>query len=213
MSDDKLSCEHVNTLPRDVNWESEWANLDDDEPRYWEASKCESCGGVLVFQDGCGDETHCHARGNAVLDSSEDDEAAETCDGHVGLCEGPMMAYAYPCLWRDGEEAARLLVDLPVIPVVLADGLHALALTGGGSDLSWEICEAYVRLGFLPPLHYAGDLPRLAGLYLTERRAKILDACEQSAKVALSWADSARKRIRALRKEIGPAKAKAGGRS
>ena len=72
-----------------------------------------------------------------------------------------MMNYAYPCAWHDGATAALMLVDLPLVPVVLADGTHALALTGGGMDLSWEICRAYVALGFLPPLHYCRDLPRL----------------------------------------------------
>lgn len=201
-----LSCNHVDTKPVDVpSWESEWSDRSEEgEPCQWEAARCETCNAVLVFQDGGGDEKHRHAQKNAVSDSSVsgDEDERDPCDGYVGLCEGPMMSYAYPCAWGDGADAAALLVDLPVVPVVLRDGTHALALTGGGMDLSWEICEAYVRLGFLPPLHYARDLPRMAGLWLTDRRALVLDVCERSASIMEEWAKEAGERIRTLRCQI-----------
>jgi hypothetical protein len=66
--------------------------------------------------------------------------------------EGPMMNYYYPLEESDGEwrsfdavAAALAVADLPVC-VVEMDGDYGLALTGGGMDLSWEICAAYVAL-------------------------------------------------------------------
>jgi hypothetical protein len=57
------------------------------------------------------------------------------------------------------HEAAHALRGLPLCIIERLDGEgYELALTGGGMDLSWEICEAFVRLGFLPPVHFC-DLP------------------------------------------------------
>ena len=30
----------------------------------------------------------------------------------------------------------------------------ALAVSAGGMDLSWDVCEAYLLLGYLPPLNF-----------------------------------------------------------
>lgn len=83
--------------------------------------------------------------------------------------EGPMMNYWYPLdestysSWSkfDPKDAALKLADLPLC-VVEVDGQYGLALTGGGMDLSWDICKAFVALGYLPPAHFA-DLPNFAG--------------------------------------------------
>jgi hypothetical protein len=83
--------------------------------------------------------------------------------------EGPMMNYYYPLPSLPGSEydAAYTIRDLPLCIVrnLENDTMptdYALALTGGGMDLSWEICEAFMRLGFLPPMAFA-DLPAIAG--------------------------------------------------
>lgn len=39
----------------------------------------------------------------------------------------------------------------------------ALALTGGGMDMSWHIARTYVNLGYLPPATL-GKLPEMAGM-------------------------------------------------
>lgn len=82
------------------------------------------------------------------------------------LC--PMMSYAYPlphfpspCGPQTAELAqARLMLCSPSVVVVELEGAPALALSGGGMDFSWEICEAYRALGYLPPVHFARNLPR-----------------------------------------------------
>lgn len=109
------------------------------------------------------------------------------------IATGPMMNYAYelgklsPYVGfnknRSPSEAARLLVGLPLC-IVEADFLSEewyLALTGGGMDFSWQICEAYMRLGFIPPVEFA-DLPKMAGHPRDERQQKVLAACKRSFK-------------------------------
>lgn len=102
--------------------------------------------------------------------------------------EGPMMNYAYPLPAYRGNPVydARSLVHLPLCIVQEGDETF-LALTGGGMDLSWEICEAYMRLGYLPPLHFA-DLPRMAGRGESPDDRTIIAACKRSAEVAIGWA-------------------------
>lgn len=112
--------------------------------------------------------------------------------------EGPMMNYYYPLpdLRRLGDDpyaAAEAISDLPLCVVQFGGGF-ALALTGGGMDLSWEICEAFTRLGFLPPLHFC-DLPRLAGKRIEERERYVVDACRRSADVVAYQAQRTRERL------------------
>lgn len=72
--------------------------------------------------------------------------------------EGPMMNYYYPVEIDDPAETAAKLAHVPLC-VVEVNGSTALALTGGGMDMSWDICRAFIMAGYLPPAHFA-DLPR-----------------------------------------------------
>lgn len=72
--------------------------------------------------------------------------------------EGPMMNYYWPLthwLNADPYEAAERLrhFNLCLVKIETEDdnALWALALTGGGMDLSWDIAAGYIALGFLPP--------------------------------------------------------------
>jgi hypothetical protein len=104
--------------------------------------------------------------------------------------DGPAMNYWYPCesVEDDPVEAAYILRGTPLC-VVEVDGNWGLALSGGGMDLSWEIVEAYVLLGQLPPTHFA-DLPGMAGRGASEADRKLVQACLRSMEVAadrLRW--------------------------
>lgn len=91
------------------------------------------------------------------------------------------MSYWYPLGVSDldPEEAARKIVGTSLC-VVQVSGDYGLALTGGGQDLTWSIIEAFVRLGFLPPLDH-NQPPKMAGLNPnTEKNAYLLAACRQS---------------------------------
>lgn len=116
--------------------------------------------------------------------------------------EGPMMSYAYPLPSLgdadDEYDAADRLRDLPLCIVRRDPGGYPgeasdfeLVLTGGGMDLSWEICEAFTRLGFLPPAHFA-ELPAMCGrgnlsnggtydAPVSERDAYLIAACRRTA--------------------------------
>lgn len=88
--------------------------------------------------------------------------------------EEPMMNYYYPCDLSGGRYGldpgdAQFILSVNHLPLTVVevrgpDGEDhpALALTGGGMDLSWEICEAYCRLGQIPPMHF-WDLPDMCG--------------------------------------------------
>jgi hypothetical protein len=192
-----LSVEHVTAATIDVDWDDVRSSAAAEDGYFYEAQRCPKCRKIVVCTDVGGDTEHWRA-----------DPDETECDGWIGLCEGPVMSYAYPCQWHDAEDAARLLVDLPLIPVVAPGGVHALALTGGGMDLSWEICAAYVALGFLPPLEHARDLPRMAGMYFDTGHKRTIAACLRSAQVSGAWARAASQRIRRLRADLAAPVAK-----
>lgn len=143
--------------------------------RSFEAERCEECGEYVVLDAGQGDEEH------RYLDSDSN------CHGVVSTVNGPMMNYFYPVKIDDCEEAARAIDNLPLCVVQFEDGKTALALTGGGMDLSWEIAEAFIRIGYLPPLAFT-RLPAMAGKTLNTRTRTVLAACVRSNRVAISQA-------------------------
>lgn len=148
----------------------------------------------------------------ATFDLADDEETAEEKwdhdpdpsawdDEHRG--DGPMMSYWYPCPLDDPADAARTLATyhLPLC-VVSVDGENGLALTGGGMDLSWEICEAFARLGFCPPLHYC-DLPRMTGREREASTSFILAACARTTEIAQLWATNSAERVAKLASDYG----------
>ena len=64
--------------------------------------------------------------------------------------------------------------------IVIVDKAPKLATRGIGSNMKWEICEAFMALGFLPPL-ICCDLPMIES-HFNER---VLQACTQSIKVKI----------------------------
>jgi hypothetical protein len=178
-----LSCEMVDAKPSDAIWTVGAGEI-------WvshEAQACETCGEIFVTLGG---EKH------------RDLDCDSECEGHVPASEGPMMNYVYP-LPKDVEasDASERIADLPLCVIEFTGGERqgeiGLALTGGGMDLSWEICEAYMRLGFLPPMHFA-DLPAIAGRGFSARDRWIVFGCLRSCKVAEGWAKSRTQNLRNL---------------
>ncbi len=115
-----------------------------------------------------------------ALDENQFDDVFDS--GREGdTAEGPVMNFWYPCpaAINDDEEATEAAIALRDLPlcVVEVDGNYGLALTGGGQDHTWEIVEAFVRLGQLPPVHYAGDLPAIAGRGNTDVDIILTRAC------------------------------------
>jgi hypothetical protein len=125
------------------------------------------------------------------------EQARETwSDNQVGA---PMINYAYPIKLRgDANEAATKLLDLPLTLVRFEhSGEYGLALTGGGMDLSAEICKAYIALGQRPPVHFC-DVPRMAGReYSKEFLAVLIESCE----IAQRWAQNTIDNLRRMQNE------------
>ncbi len=140
-------------------------------------------------------------------EGADDDEAAEL-DALRDLIQEnpsgyePMMSYYYPLPGFDGDaSAAQATLDnagVGACIVAEVDGAAVLALAGGGMDLSWDICRAYIALGYYPPVHYAGKLPKMAGESDTATAAVCLEACRirqrwaggdtRDARSVLKWA-------------------------
>ncbi len=131
-------------------------------------------------------------------DEDEDDytariaeEVQEQCSEEPSSFE-PQMNYAYPLpgLEKNPELYQNEIAFATSCCLVMLDDEPVLALTGGGMDLSWDICQAYTILGLLPPLHFASNLPKMMGMSYLENR-KTLEACQRTAEIAVRWAQNA----------------------
>lgn len=118
--------------------------------------------------------------------------------------EGPMMNYWYPVERIDSDDdavsAAVAIRDLPLCVVRVGDD-YGFALTGGGMDLSWDICAAYVATGNLPPAHFA-DLPSFAGGH--GERPEVAAAMIRSLTITAERAERARARLVERFPEVTP---------
>lgn len=199
-----LSGDAVDVTSTPIDWQ-EARGEDGDGWESFEGMACEGCGSIVALRCGEGNGPHCDCADGADL--------LIDCNGHVATAEGPMMSYFYRVKLDDCEGAARTIAHLPLCVVEFRDGETALALTGGGMDLSWEICEAFALLGYAPPLAFC-NLPAMAGYTLTPQRRRIIAACRRSVAIAKRRAEYAGRRLAELARGMkAPAKrAATGGR-
>lgn len=152
---------------------------------------CEKCKKPVLVYSGEGDEHRRHEEGD--------------CHGIVDDGNCPAIDYLYPLpdtsdhlekirdiLLNDPRRAKRL-ASLPLcvatfmddsFPISTEHGLQGLALTGCGTDLSWEICEYYMLLGYLPPNAFC-VLPNLADRTYGANDRRILSACKATLKYVM----------------------------
>lgn len=182
-----LSHAAIEVKPVSVDWQA--GDFDGNTPwESYEGTRCEKCGKIVALS--CGEGSLAH------------NEYDVDCEGYLPLAEGPMMSFAYPLpnFPGDAREAAEKLADLPLAVVEFTsgplEGLTALALTGGGMDLSWEICEGYIRLGYLPPIHF--EIPGMAGRGKSEEDRAIIAAYLKSCKIVASSVERKAERARKL---------------
>jgi hypothetical protein len=191
----RLYADTVDVTAVSHSWDSETYGEAWD---YIEAPECPACGsyGRWIAGDDLADLLGDESRESLPEGAADDRWPAWRCPDvaceHFGdgledigdRPEGPMMSYFYPLPERDSHDqsSAERIADLPLCIVTFEDGGTALALTGGGMDLSWEIAEAFMRLGYLPPLAYC-DLPRMAGMAMDERHRWILAGCLRTCEV------------------------------
>ena len=189
MKPSEMRVDHVSTVPVCIDWqEMEHLTFERDvEPYYCEAETCYMCGVQVVTGPSCRGCEH------------RDADPTSTCHGRVDG-DGPMMNYWYPCDIGYVREAALKLdrCHLPVC-VVSVHGQTGLCLTGGGMDLSWEICEAYMRLGYLPPAHFAQHLPIYGRRGCSKKDRWILQGCMRAMRVARNFASNGLRNIMEIR--------------
>lgn len=124
----------------------------------------------------------------------------------------PMMNYMYPLpseferdmdklFGAEWQKKIKKVLDNTTLVYFHESGDYFLALTGGGMDLSWEICASYIGLGYLPPVHFC-DLPRMSGIDMKNPKARrVVRACLRSAEVAGIWANQTTKKLKGFLKE------------
>lgn len=127
------------------------------------------------------------------------------CENGVAVLRGgtPATNYYYPLpgyyKGNHNPKADQLLLHREVGSVVIVlitenggEKVYALALSDRGIDLSWEICLAYVLLGYAPPVSLC-NLPGWAGQDdRVEPFWSVLKACLQSVEI-MAQRDKAQK--------------------
>lgn len=195
-----------------VPFRVDWSEADGERWLTYEAVACEKCGHTLVLEGAGGDCQHddidpdatlppctvgVHHGGIGPCESCSDSTGEEgigicdcvdvPCDGHVPEATGPMMNYFYPCPLKETYGPALAIAHLPLC--VVEDTLSetvGFALTGGGMDLSWEICAAYVSAGYLPPTSI--QLPQTASSSLKQGwMLDVFQAMRRSIEVQQNW--------------------------
>lgn len=174
-----VDCLHVGSTT--IDWAEAYGE-DCEGWRSYDATACDECGLVIVGSDG---------------DAQHRDLAPDSgCRGNLNFAQ-PMMNYYYAIDLCDDEleDAAVALMTCSMCVVQFEDGRSALALTGGGQDMSWDICESFVRLGRLPPVRYA-RVPRESGRGRHSGRDQvILAACAESFRVVARQANNDLERL------------------
>jgi len=131
-----------------------------------------------------------YAVGKNYMDEYKDKNKEELEDDAYELYreqEEPMMNYIYPLgqNFRPEDDSWKKLNNTTIVEI---DGEYYLALTGGGMDMTWQIAESYINLGYYPPAHYC-RLPRMAGKdYKSEKNQRIITACKESLDTVSTWA-------------------------
>lgn len=110
------------------------------------------------------------------------DLSEEECDNEEFML---MMNFIYP-LGDRFEVPDDFRDKLICTTIVQIDDEHYLALTGGGMDMTWEICASFINLGYYPPAHFC-ELPQMCGKGENKSDREIIDCCNESLDVAISW--------------------------
>ena len=177
---ERLYCDAVDVKPRDFDFGSGFAET-------WET--------VFPDVDAWTEKQACDWLSDNGYDAKGEpkDQAKEAMMESESYA--PMMNYIYPLpdFRHEPAKAQELIEDTNCVIVLIKDDCDDycetpyLALSGGGMDLSWDICEAYMLLGYFPPVHFC-QLPQFAGKKLTEKAQWIIDGCKESCKIVGNFA-------------------------
>lgn len=135
------------------------------------------------------------------VDFSEDSSKVFFCDEdrEIGMNYFYLIGTNRECRFTQSD--ADKLEGLPLAIVYYAPfDMWGLVLTGGGMDLSWEICEGFIRLGYLPPSTMC-KLPNFASMKWTEDREMIFSACLRSLEIQTRWLEDSTESLCRLKKQ------------
>jgi hypothetical protein len=104
----------------------------------------------------------------------------------------PAMTFIWPCNpYRiSDQDAATLINELAGSTSLVTitppddsseDETQGIVLTGGGMDLSWDICAAYICCGQIPPVRLLSGLPSFAGHNMSPMAKAILECMDLAA--------------------------------
>lgn len=118
----------------------------------------------------------------------------------------PMMNALWPCEPRYGmtDEDAATAIDRYAGSTVLVtlnsevhNGLQGIAMTGGGMDMSWDLCAAYICCGCIPPVRLLSSVPHFAGQRMAPMKQAVLECMD----LAADWLEARAQRMRSYRAE------------
>lgn len=209
---DSLRVDCLLSKPRDQDWSEGYGEtwevvhpFDEDSFDNADCPDCDGIGEVLHSLDGnrtvWGKCEKCEGTGEIDLTNEEKTGYYDFDD--MQISNVPMMNYLYPLYHMDSFDAddAKKINHLPLCIVYFTESEeYGLALTGGGMDLSWQICEAHIRLGYYPPVHFR--LPRMAGKEASPRNLAIVDACVKAREIVGGWQSSDMKDLERTREYL-----------
>ncbi len=173
-------------MPDSIFVRSQYHDFTDSKDNSWyslNAATCSECGKLLSAPPGI----HLH-RAIGIADTA--------CQGTIEIGEPITNShYSIPDMRLSPLEAMKLLGDLPVCLVQFhykhsaKKPSYSLALTKGGMSYYREICEAFMRLGFLPPFQVA-RLPNESADRI-DRDRWILSGCKLTCETMIAFASSA----------------------
>ena len=106
----------------------------------------------------------------------------------------PMMNYYYPLPYYSGDASEdQSNLSGCVLAYLVQEEKYVMALSACGMDLTWEICNAYITLGYLPPYWACKSLPRMG--YVEDWQLKVLVAARRTVEIIRNSAEHAHRRI------------------
>ncbi len=118
-----------------------------------------------------------HDGGGLAENAITEDEWTRAFDSDVDGADEPTSSYYFPLPSVENDPVAAAAKVAPSLCVVQNPHGWGIALTGGNQNMSWEIVEAFVRLGFLPPVYIAQSMPSVGGRGKSDHDKIIVAAC------------------------------------
>ena len=180
---DDLYYSAINVQSTNFNFGAGYSETWEDVPlSYFTCPTCDFVG------DGAWELEDCpHCNGGTILERPE---------------VSPMMNYRWELPGYGGDPESDQLrlyqsrVNMVLIKIIGgedAEDEYALALSGGGMNLAWDIAQAYILLGYVPPITLYDSLPLFAGQDNSQEPfASVLKACFQgleNSRNRLIWAE------------------------